>query len=91
MPLVPTATQSLPEHDTPSRVAVTPEVCGSQVWPPFVVPRMVPAPPTASHVLALVQLIESIVWVVPPPACWVTVPVTLVESKLRVTPCLPTA
>jgi hypothetical protein len=38
-----------------------------------------------------VQLIASIVWVVPPPASWVTVLLTFVESKPTVTPCLPTA
>jgi len=44
----PTAAHAVAEvQATPLRACVVPLVCGSQVWPPFTVFRIVPAAPAA--------------------------------------------
>ena len=60
VPAAPTAVQDVVvAQATPFSAWVVPLVCASQVWPPFVVARIVPAFPTPKHVDSVGQETDS--------------------------------
>src|SRR6201994_3626932 len=74
VPAAPAATHAVAEVQVIAFSAfVVPLVCSTHDWPELVVARIVPALPTAKHVVVLGQEMPFMVWVDPPPACWVQV------------------